>query len=56
MIFKYFVGLVAIALMLIYLVPPVIKLKEIELGIVILIGLAMMAVDLWQSFKSKDDD
>jgi len=54
-IFKYFAGLVAVVLMLLYLVPPVVKLKEIDLGIVILVGLAMMAVDLWQSFKSKDD-
>jgi hypothetical protein len=55
MIFKYIAGLVAVALMLGYLLPPVFKLKEIDLGIAILVGLAMMAVDLWQSFKSKDD-
>jgi hypothetical protein len=55
MIFKYIAGLVAVALMLAYLLPPVLKLKEVDLGIAILIGLAMMAVDLWQSFKSKDD-
>jgi hypothetical protein len=54
MIFKYIAGLVAIALMLAYLLPPVFKLKEIDLGIAILVGLAMAAVDLWQSFKSKD--
>jgi len=38
-----------------YLLALAIKLKEIDLGIVIAIGLAMMVIDLWQSFKSKDD-
>jgi hypothetical protein len=48
-------GVVAVVLMAGYLLAPVFKLKEIELGIVVLIGLAMMLVDLWQSMKSKDD-
>jgi hypothetical protein len=30
-------------------------MKSIALAIVILIGFAMMAVDLWQSLQSKDD-
>ena len=55
MAFKIFAALVAVALMLLYLVPPVIKLKDVELGVVILAGLAMMLVDLWQSIQSKDD-
>lgn len=55
MAIKIFAALVAVALMLLYLVPPVIKLKDFELGVVILVGLAMMLVDLWQSIKSKDD-
>jgi len=42
-------------LALVYLAAPVIKLKDVALGIVVLIGVAMMAVDLWQSLKSKDD-
>ena len=52
---KIAAGLVAMILMLGYLLPPVFKLKETALGIVILAGLAMMAVDLWQSMKSEDD-
>ena len=52
---KIAAGLVAMILMLGYLLPPVFKLKDVELGIVIVAGLAMMAVDLWQSMKSKDD-
>ena len=55
MAFKIFAAIVAVALMLLYLVPPVIKLKDFELGVVIAVGLAMMLVDLWQSIKSKDD-
>ena len=52
---KIAAGLVAVVLMLGYLLAPVFKLKEIDLGIVIVIGLAMMLTDLWQSLKSKDD-
>lgn len=55
MAFKIVVGVATIALMLGYLLPPVFKLKDLELGIVIVVGLAMMLVDLWQSLKSKDD-
>jgi hypothetical protein len=53
--FKIFAGIVAFILMLGYLLPPVFKLKDVALGVVILLGLAMMATDLWQSFKSKED-
>lgn len=53
--FKIFAGVVAFALMLAYLLPPIFKLKEIDLTIAIVLGLAMMAVDLWDSLQSKDD-
>ena len=52
---KIFAGIVAIALMIAFLSPVVFKLKDIPLGVVILIGLGMMLVDLWQSLQSKDD-
>ena len=52
---KIFSGLVAISLLLAYLIPLVFKLKEVALGVVILIGITMMLVDLWQSLQSKDD-
>jgi hypothetical protein len=55
MIFKVLAGVVAVILMLIYLAPPVYKLKDVELGIVVAIGLVMMLVDLVQSLKSRDD-
>lgn len=52
---KIAAGAVAFLLMLSYLLAPVLKLKDVALGVVIAIGVAMMAVDLWQSLKSKDD-
>lgn len=53
--FKIFASVVAATLIIAYLAAPVLKLKDIPLAIVALIGVAMMAVDLWQSMKSKDD-
>lgn len=55
MTIKIFAAIVALILMAGYLLPPVFKLKDEALGAVILIGLAMMVVDLWQSLKSKED-
>jgi len=53
--FKILAGVVAVTLMVAFLLPPVIKLKDVALGIVVLIGVTMMLVDLWQSLQSKDD-
>lgn len=52
---KIFAAVVAIALVLSFLSPVVFKLKEVALGVMILIGIAMMLVDLLQSLKSKED-
>lgn len=52
---KIVAGTVAVTLMIAFLVPVVLKLKDISLGVVILIGLGLMLVDLWQSLQSKDD-
>jgi len=52
---KIVAGIVAVTLMIAFLVPVVFKLKDISLGVVILIGLGLMLVDLWQSLQSKDD-
>ena len=52
---KLLAGAVAVILMLGYLLPPVFKLKDVALGVVICIGISMMLVDLLQSLKSKDD-
>ena len=48
-------GLVAAGLLVSYLSALVIKLKEVDLAIVVAAGVLLMLVDLWQSLKSKDD-
>lgn len=53
--FKIFASIVAGLLLIIFIGPVVIKLKDGALIAVAGIGLAMMIVDLWQSVKSKDD-
>jgi hypothetical protein len=55
MIFKIFASIVAIGLMVIYTGAAVVKLQDVALGIVVLIGLGMMAWDLWESVRSKED-
>jgi hypothetical protein len=55
MAFKILAGIIAIALITTFLAPPVLKLQDLALSSVILIGLLMMLVDLWQSLRSKDD-
>ncbi len=55
MAIKVAAALVAVILMFGYLLALAFKLKEIDLGIVIAIGLLLMLIDLWQSFKSKED-
>jgi len=55
MIFKVLAGIVAAALLLIYIGPVALRLKDTALWIITLIGVAMMLVDLWQSLRSKDD-
>ena len=55
MFVKIFAALVAVFLMLAFLSPVVFKLKEIALGCVILIGIVMMLIDLWQTLRAADD-
>jgi hypothetical protein len=55
MAIKIGAGLIAVLLLGAYLLALVIKLKEIDLAIVILAGIALMLVDLWQSLKSRED-
>lgn len=55
MIYKYTAGIVAMLLLLVYLGPVVLKLWDPALTLVILIGIVMMLVDLWQSLQSKGD-
>jgi hypothetical protein len=55
MAIKIFSGIVAVILMLVYLAPIMLKLRDSALSLVILIGIALMLTDLWQSLKSKND-
>jgi hypothetical protein len=55
MIFKIVTGIFAAALLMIYMAPVVIRLKDTALWVIALIGIGMMLVDLWQSLQSKDD-
>jgi hypothetical protein len=52
---KYFSAVIAIVLMLGFLGAIVFKLKEVALGVVVLIGIGMMLVDLAQSLKKAED-
>lgn len=54
MLLKVFAAVVAVALVVTYLIPPIYKLQDVELIVVVLIGIAMMLVDLVQSLR-KDD-
>lgn len=54
MAFKILSGFVATVLLVAYLAPIVLKLRDHALTAVILVGVAMMLVDLWQSLRSKN--
>ncbi len=55
MLFKIFSSIVAAALLIVFIGPVVVKLKDGALIAVAGIGLTMMIVDIWHSFKSADD-
>jgi hypothetical protein len=55
MALKIFAGIVGIALLLAYVGPVVLKLKDIPLTIVAVLGIGMMLLDFWQSLRAKDD-
>jgi hypothetical protein len=54
-VLKFVAGGFAVFLMLLYLSPVVWKLKQPALTVVVLVGVAMMLVDLWQSLKAKEE-
>lgn len=51
---KIVAAVIAVVLLVAYLSPVVLKLKEIALGVVIMIGIVMMLVDLWQSLREAE--
>jgi hypothetical protein len=55
MAFKVLAGILAAALLMVYLAPIVLKLRDPALTIVAVVGIALMLIDLWQSLQSKGD-
>ena len=52
---KILSGVVAMVLVIGYLLPPILKLKDVALGVVIVIGLVLILIDLVQSLQSKEE-
>ena len=52
--YQLLTGCIAIALLAAFLLPIVIKLNEVSLDVVILIGFGLMARDFWESLKDRD--
>ena len=52
---KILSGIIAVVLLVAYLAVPVMKLQEVPLAIVGMISIVMMAWDLWDSLRKKDD-
>ena len=54
MVLKAVFGFIAATLVVVYLLAPAIKLKDPALTAVIIVGILMMLIDMWQSIR-KDD-
>lgn len=54
MTWKIFTGLLAMAIMVIFVGVVFVKLKDVSLGAVILIGVAMMVYEFIETLKEKD--
>lgn len=52
--FKTLVSLLGLVLLVAFLLPPMIKLKELSLSLVILIGVAMAAYEFYEAMTNKD--
>jgi len=55
MALKIFAGILAAILLLLFVGPVVVKLKDVALLCVVLIGLVMMVVDIWHALRSRED-
>ena len=55
MALKIIAGIVGALLLLVYMAPVVLRLKEVSLSVICVIGVGMMLLDLWQSLWSKED-
>jgi hypothetical protein len=52
---KIVAAVIAVALFLSYVGAILVKMKDVALGAIILIGVAMMLVDLWNSLERAED-
>jgi hypothetical protein len=52
---KLLAAILGAALLITYMAPVVLRLKEVALWVIVLIGLGMMLVDLWESLRSRED-
>lgn len=55
MVMKIVSGLIAVLLVIAFVTPPAVKLKDPALIVVIIIGLVLMLLDLWQSLRERED-
>ena len=53
--FKLFTGLLGLTMLLAFLAVPVIKLKDLSLAIVVLVGVAMAAYEFFEQLRGKDE-
>ena len=48
-------SVLAVVLMLLYLSPIVWRLRQVDLSAVVLVGVVMMLVDVWQSLQAREE-
>ena len=53
--FKIAYSILAVVLMLLYLSPVVWRLKQVDLSIVVAIGVVLMLIDVWQALQSREE-
>ena len=54
MVMKIVAGIIAALLVLAFVVPPAYKLKDPALIAVIVLGVVLMLIDLWQSLHERE--
>jgi len=55
MYFKVIAGLIGLAMLLAFLAVPVIKLKDLALALVVLVGVAMAGYEFFEQLRGKDE-
>ena len=52
---KVVAGLIGLTLLLLFLAPPVVKLKDFALAVVVLIGVAMAVYEFIEQVRDRED-